>query len=80
MAFEQWGFFSLPHLLWHGVSVNNDHLRGPLRLTPSAERLAVAVHVATCFYDLGLSRVGLEHKIFLLQIQRSNPLRHRRGV
>ena len=22
MAIEQWGFFSLPHLMWHGASVN----------------------------------------------------------
>ena len=41
MAIEQWGFFSVPHLLWHGVSVYNYHLRGPVPLTPIAERLAV---------------------------------------
>ena len=23
MAIEQWGFFSVPHLLWHGASVYN---------------------------------------------------------
>ena len=28
-AIEQWGFFSVPHLLWHGASVYNGHLRGP---------------------------------------------------
>ena len=39
------GFFSVPHLLWHGASVYNGHLRGPLTLTPFAERLAVN----TCF-------------------------------
>ena len=41
MAIEQWGFFSVPHLLWHGASVYNGHLRGPVTLTPIAERLAV---------------------------------------
>ena len=41
MAIEQWGFFSVPHLLWHGASVYNGHLRGPMILTPIAERLAV---------------------------------------
>ena len=33
MAIEQFGFFNLPHLLWHGASVYNSHLRGPLTLT-----------------------------------------------
>ena len=41
MAIEQWGFFSVPHLLWHKTSVYNGHLRGPVTLTPVAERLAV---------------------------------------
>ena len=29
MVFEQWGFFGVPHLLWHEASVYNGHLRGP---------------------------------------------------
>ena len=41
MAIEQWGFFSVPHLLWHGASVYNGLLRGPVTLTRTAERLAV---------------------------------------
>ena len=41
MATEQWGFFSVPHSLWHGASVYIVHLRGPMTLTPIAERLAV---------------------------------------
>ena len=41
MAIEQWGFFSLPHLMWHGPSVYNGHIQGPVTLTPIAERLAV---------------------------------------
>ena len=41
MAIEQWGFFSVPHLLWHQVSFYNGHLRGPVTLTPIAERMAV---------------------------------------
>ena len=41
MAIEQWGFFSVPHLLWQGTSVYNGHLRGPVTLSPFAERLAV---------------------------------------
>ena len=41
MAIEQWGFFSVPCLLWQGASVYNGHLRGPVTLAPIAERLAV---------------------------------------
>ena len=32
MTIEQWRFFSVPHLLWHGPSVYNGHLRGPMPL------------------------------------------------
>ena len=41
VVFEQWGFFSASHLLWHGTSVYNGHLRRLMTLTPIAERLAV---------------------------------------
>ena len=35
------GLYSVSHLLWHGASVYNGHLRGPVTVTPNAERLAV---------------------------------------
>ena len=35
------GFFSVPHLLWHGISVYNGHLRRAVTLTPVVECLAV---------------------------------------
>ena len=41
MAIEQGGFFSVPRLLWHWVSIYNGHLRGPVTLTFIAKRLAV---------------------------------------
>ena len=41
MAIEQWGFFSISYLLWYGASINNGDLRGPITLTPIAERLAM---------------------------------------
>ena len=44
MAIEHWGFFSVPHLLWHGASVYNGHLRGPVKFTPIAERLSWNSH------------------------------------
>ena len=28
-----WGFLNMPHLLWHGTSVYNGHLRGPMTHT-----------------------------------------------
>ena len=40
-AIEQWGFFNVPHLLWHGPTLYNGHRRGHVTLTPVAERLAV---------------------------------------
>ena len=40
-AIERWGFFGVPYLLWHGASVYNGHLQGPVTLTPIAEHLAV---------------------------------------
>ena len=47
MAIEQWGFFRVSHLLWHGASVYNynGHLRGPLTLTLIAERSAVGLSI-----------------------------------
>ena len=41
MAIEQWSILSVLHLLSHGVSVYNGNLRGLIRLTAVAERLAV---------------------------------------
>ena len=41
LSIEQWGFFNVPHPLQHGPTVYNGHLRGPVTLTPVAERLAV---------------------------------------
>ena len=41
MAIEQWGFFNMPHLLWNRASFYNDHLRGPITLTPIVQHLTV---------------------------------------
>ena len=77
MAIEQWGFFSVPHLLWHGAFVYNGHLRGPV--THTFCRVFGSGAVTTSFYDLGLSRLGFEHPTFHLQGQRTHPLRQRHG-
>ena len=49
MAIEQWGFYSVAHLLWHGTFVYNGHLRGPVTLTLIAERLAVGLSLPVFF-------------------------------
>ena len=48
MTMEQWVFFSVPRLLWHGASVYKCHFRGPVTLTPIAERLAVKLSLPVC--------------------------------
>ena len=52
MAIEQWGFFSVPHLLWHGASIYDGHLRGPV--THPYCRAFGSGAVTICFYDLWL--------------------------
>ena len=34
MAIEKWRSFNVPHLLWHGPTLYNSHLWGPVTLTP----------------------------------------------
>ena len=72
MAIEQWGFFSVPQLLWYGESVYSGHLRGPVTLTPISERLAVELSLPVFL------RLEFEHPTCRLG-ERSNPLRHRSG-
>ena len=48
MAIEQWGFFNVPHLLRHGPTVYNGHLRG----THTCCRAFGSGAVTTCFYEL----------------------------
>ena len=50
MAFEQYGFCSMPHLklLWHRTSIYNGHLREPMIHTSITERFAVVFLRLTC--------------------------------
>ena len=64
LGIEQWGLFSVPHLLWNGASVYNGHLRWPVILTPIVERLAVELHATICFNNLGLTLLRFEHPNF----------------
>ena len=63
MTIEQWGFLSVAHLLWHGISVYN------------AIRLAVELLQPV----IELSLLRFEHPIFRMQRERPNRLRQRRG-
>ena len=66
MTVEQWGFYIVLHILWHGSSVYNGHLRGPVTLSLIAERLAVELSLPV-------------FTTFRLRGERSNPLFHRHG-
>ena len=46
MTIEQWGFFSVPHLLWHGASVYN----GNLSKDPWHSHLLLIVWLWSCHY------------------------------
>ena len=41
MAIEQWGFFKVPHILWHWTTFYNGDLRGPVTLTHNVKSLAL---------------------------------------
>ena len=78
MAFEKWCFFSSPHLLLHGASVYNGHLRGPFTYILYSARLAVELSLPVLTTSL-IVRLRFEYPTFLLRSERSNSLRHRRG-
>ena len=68
-------------LLWHWDYVYNGHLRGPVTLQPIAERVTGQLSLlCTCFYNLILSRLGIEHPTLSLRVERSNWLRHHSGL
>ena len=68
VAIEQWGYFSMPHLLWHGASVYNVHFRGPVTLS-----------YRYLFLRLGSVAAGIQTPNLPLVGEHSNQLRHGRG-
>ena len=56
MVIGLWRFFSVPHLLWHGVSIYNGHLAPRTRDTHNFCRVFASGAVTTCFYDFDLLR------------------------
>ena len=77
-ATKQWRFFTVPLLLCHVASVLNGHLREPVILTCCCAIDSGAM--TTCYYDLGLLRLGFEHLTFHMQGERSNRLRQCVGM
>ena len=77
MALEQWEFFNVPHQLWHGPTLYDGHLRGPVTLTCC--RAFDSGAVTTYFYDLGLSSLGIEPQSPACRAN-APPLRHRSGL
>ena len=77
MTIEQWGLFSLLHLLWHGTSVYNGHLRGPVTRTPIALRLAVELSLSV-FLWLRSVAAGIRTPNLPVAEKCSNLQRHRR--
>ena len=65
MTIVRWWLFSLPHLLWHGASINIGHLR------TNNTHICCWVYgsraVATRFYDLDLSRIKFKHPTFKMR-------------
>ena len=59
MVIEQREFFSEPHLLWHWISVYNGHPRGPVTLTPIAERLTVELSLPVFTVAAGIRTPNL---------------------
>ena len=78
IAIEQLGFFNMPHLLWHGPSLYNCHLRRPVTLTllPSVWRWSC--HYLYLFYRL-YSRPEIELWYPACEAN-ALPLSHRDGV
>ena len=73
MAIEQWGFFSVQHILWYGV------IRGDpnTRITDICCRAFASVAVSTYLCDLDLFRLGFKHPTFRLRGERPHQLRNR---
>ena len=79
MSFEQWGFFSVPHLLWHGASVYNMvNSEDPWHSQPLPS--VKQWNFRYLFLRLlGLSLMEFEQPTFRLLGDNSNRLHHHHG-
>ena len=62
IAIEQWGFFSVQHLLWHKASVYNCHFWGPVTLTPCQSCIMLILYYFNLCNDLRFVYVDMKHK------------------
>ena len=74
MAIKQLGFFSVPHLLWHGASVYNGIHRGSVTIPSIAERFHFL-----CFRFRSVE-AGIRTPMIRLWGQRSYTFRYHCGV
>ena len=72
MAIAQWGFFSVPYLLWEGSSLYNGHLLGPVTLTP-VDGVLCSGAVTTCLNDLTSVATGNRTPISRMRGKHSEP-------
>ena len=61
MTIGRWWLFSIPHLLWHGASINIGHLR--TNNTHICWWAVGSLAVATRFYDLDMLRIKFKHPL-----------------
>ena len=78
MAIMQWGFFTLPHRLWHGTSVCNGHLQGPVTLIPFVERITVDLLLPVFTVKVFLGWLGFEHPT--LACEANALIRYKKGI
>ena len=76
MTIEQLEFCGLPHLLWHGATVHNGHLRGPLTITPITERMTLELSLP--IFTTKVCRDSDSNTQPSACGADANPLRHRR--
>ena len=73
MAIEQWGFFSVSHILWHFIMVISKNPWHSYMYSSICGKWSCHY----LFYDLDPSRLVFEHPTVRLRSQRSNRLSHR---
>ena len=70
----QWGFFTVPHLLWQRSNIYNGHLRGPVTPTTITERLAMELSLPV-LTKIFMEYAGFEIDALLWTYQRTQIVR-----
>ena len=72
---KQWRFYNVPHLVWHGPSVQVVIFEDPWHL-----QLLASVKQWSCHWLFIRHRLEFEHPTFGMQGERSNRLRHHHSL